>query len=159
MLGIPAAAEIDVMNDDNAEHYFEHSDQFHVALDLTGGRRGLQALATAISWWVGHLLAVAVEVEPLTEMREAKLSWYVGLDADGTRIGDALWNGEELDEQTQARVVGLFRLTFRDPDVVMDKMKGELVYLILAMDKDKVLRLKPQNLVTGLPIKHLEAVI
>ena len=159
MLGIPAEAEIDVMNDDNAEHYFEHSDQFHVALDLTGGRRGLQALATAISWWVGHLLAVAVEVEPLTEMREAKLSWYVGLDADGTRIGDALWNGEELDEQTQARVVGLFRLTFRDPDVVMDKMKGEPVYLILAMDKDKVLRLKPQNLVTGLPIKHLEAVI
>jgi hypothetical protein len=159
MLGIPAAAEIDVMNDDNAEHYFEHSDQFHVALDLTGGRRGLQALATAISWWVGHLLAVAVEVEPLTEMREAKLSWYVGLDADGTRIGDALWNGEELDEQTRARVVGLFRLTFRDPDVVTDKMKGEPVYLILAMDKDKVLRLKPQNLVTGLPIKHLEAVI
>ena len=158
MLGIPAAAEIDVMNDDNAEHYFEHSDQFHVALDLTGGRRGLQALATAISWWVGHLLAVAVEVEPLTEMREAKLSWYVGLDADGTRIGDALWNGEELDEQTQARVVGLFRLTFRDPDVAMDKIKGEPVYLILAMDKDKVLRLKPQNLVTGLPINHLEAV-
>jgi len=157
MLGIPAEAEIDVMNDDNAEHYFEHSDQFHVALDLTGGRRGLQALGTVIARWVGHLLAAEVEVEPLTEMREAKLSWYVGLDADGTRIGDALWNGDELDEAARARVVGLFRLTFRDPDVVMDKVKGEPVYLILAMDKDKVLRLKPQNLVTGLPIKHLEA--
>ena len=47
-----------------------------------------------IARWVGHLLAVEVEVEPLTEMRETKLSWYVGLDADGTRIGDALWNGE-----------------------------------------------------------------
>ena len=82
MLGIPAEAEIDVMNDDNAAHYFEHSDQFHVALDLTGGRRGLQALATAIERWVGHLLAVAVEVEPLTEMRETKLSWYVGLDTE-----------------------------------------------------------------------------
>jgi hypothetical protein len=158
MLGIPAEAEIDVMNDENADHYFEHSDQFHVALDLTGGRRGLQALATAIERWVGHLLAVAVDVEPLIEMREAKFSWYVGLDADGTRIGDALWNGEELDEATAARVVGLFRLTFRDPAVAMDKVKGEPVYLILAMDKDKVLRLKPQNLVTGLPIKHLEAV-
>jgi hypothetical protein len=158
MLGIPAAAEIDVMNDDNAEHYFEHSDQFHVALDLTGGRRGLQALGTVIARWVGHLLAVEVGVEPLTEMREAKLSWYVGLDADGTRIGDLLWDGNELDDATQARVVGLFRLTFRDPDVVMDKVKGEPVYLILAMDKDKVLRLKPQNLATGLPIKHLEAV-
>ena len=53
MLGIPAEAEIDVMNDDNAEHYFEHSDQFHVALDLTGGRRGLQALGTVIARWVG----------------------------------------------------------------------------------------------------------
>src|SRR3954447_9006057 len=158
MLGIPAEAEIDVMNDDNAEHYFEHSDQFHVGLDLTGGRRGLQALGTVIARWVGHLLATEVEVEPLTEMREAKLSWYVGLDTEGTKIGDALWNGEALDEAVQARVVGLFRLTFRDPDVVMDKVKGEPVYLILAMDQDKVLRLKPQNLVTGLPIKHLEAV-
>jgi len=158
MLGIPAEAEIDVMNDDNAEHYFEHSDQFHVALDLTGGRRGLQALSSVIARWVEHLLGVGVEVEPLTEMREAKLSWYVGLDSEGTKIGDALWNGEELDEARQARVVGLFRLTFRDPDVVMDKVKGEPVYLILAMDKDKVLRLKPQNLVTGLPIKHLETV-
>src|SRR5215203_2255060 len=159
MLGIPAEAEIDVMNDNNAEHYFEHSDQFHVALDLTGGRRGLQALSSVIARWVGHLLAVEVEVGPLSEMRETKLSWYVGLDTEGTRIGDALWNGEELDEAMQARVVGLFRLTFRDPDVVIDKVKGEPVYLILAMDKDKVLRLKPQNLVTGLPIKHLEAVI
>ena len=158
MLGIPAAAEIDVMNNDNAPHYFEHSDQFHVALDLTGGRHGLQALGTAIARWIGHLLAVAVEIEPLIEMREAKLSWYVGLDADGTRIGDALWNGEALDETTQASVIGLFRLTFRDPDIVMDKLKGEPVYLILAMDQDKVLRLKPQNLVTGLPIKHIEAV-
>jgi len=158
MLGIPAAAEIDVMNDDNAEHYFEHSDQFHVALDLTGGRRGLQALSSAIARWVEHLLAVAVEVEPLSEMRETKLSWYVGLDTEGTKIGNALWNGEELDGAAQARVVGLFRMTFRDSDVVMDKVKGEPVYLILAMDQDKVLRLKPQNLITGLPIKHLEAV-
>jgi hypothetical protein len=158
MLGIPAEAGIDVMNDDNAEHYFAHSDQFHVALDLTGGRRGLQALGQVIARWVAHLLAVEVEVEPFTEMREATLSWYVGLDADGTRIGDMLWNGEELDEAALASVVGLFRLTFRDPNIVMDKVRGEPVYLILAMDQDKILRLKPQNLVTGLPIKHLEAV-
>jgi hypothetical protein len=158
MLGIPSEAEIDVMNDDNADHYFEHSDQFHVALDLTAGRRGLEALATAIERWIGHLLAVEATVEPFTEVRDANLAWYVGLDADGTRIGDALWNGEELDEATRARVVGLFRLTFRDAAVVLDKVKGEPVYLILAMDAEKVLRLKPQNLVTGLPIKHLEAV-
>ena len=158
MLGIPAEAEIDVMNDDNAEHYYEHSDQFHVALDLTGGRRGLQGLGLAIARWVEHLLGVAVTVEALTELRDVNLAWYVGLDADGTRFGDALWNGEALDEAAQASVVGLFRMTFRDQNVVMEKVKGEPVYLILSMDKDKILRLKPQNLVTGLPIKHLEAV-
>ena len=48
--------------------------------------------------WVAHLLSVKVEVEPLTDMRDVELAWYVGLDAEGTRIGDALWNGEGLDE-------------------------------------------------------------
>jgi hypothetical protein len=49
-------------------------------------------------------------------------------------------------------------LTFRDPDDVLDKVKGEPVFLIMAMDQDKILRIKPQNLLTGLPIRHLEAV-
>jgi hypothetical protein len=158
MLGIPAEAEIDVMNDDNADHYFEHSDQFHVALDLSGGQRGHRALAWAMTLWVRHLLHIDVDIEPFTEVRDATFTWYVGLDADGTRIGDALWNGEELSDAQRSNVVGLYRLSFRDPSAVLDKLKGEPIYLILAMGADKVLRFKPQNLVTGLPIKHLEAV-
>jgi hypothetical protein len=158
MLGIPAEAEIDIMSDENAEHYFEHSDLFHVALDLTAGRRGLLALAEAMRRWIAHVLNVEVAIEPLTELRDAKFTWYVGLDLDGSQIGDRLWNGEELDDASAGRVVGLFRLTFRDPAIMMDKVRGDPVYLILAMTGDKLLRLKPQNLVTGLPIRHLEAV-
>ena len=158
MLGIPAEAEIDIMSEENAEHYFEHSDLFHVALDLTGGRRGLLALAEAMRRWIAHVMNVEVEIEPLTELREAKFTWYVGLDADGSRIGDQLWNGEELDEGAAASVVGLFRLTFRDPALMIDKVRGEPIYLILAMTADKLLRLKPQNLVTGLPVRALEPV-
>ena len=56
------------------------------------------------------------------------------------------------------RVVGLFRLTFDDPEVMLDRVRGEPVYLILAMTTDNLIRMKPQNLVTGLPIRHLEAV-
>ena len=41
---------------------------------------------------------------------------------------------------------------------MIEKVRGEPVYLILAMTADKLLRLKPQNLVTGLPVRHLEAV-
>jgi len=158
MLGIPAEAEIDVISDDNAAHYFAHSDLFHVAIDLTAGRRGLVALAEVVRRWIAHLLGVEVVVEPLTALRNAKFTWYVGLDQDGSRLGDLLWTGEELDAAAAARVVGLFALTFRDPDIAMEKVKGDPVYLILAMTGDKLLRLKPQNLVTGLPIRHLEAV-
>ena len=48
MLGLPAEAEIDIMNDDNAETYWERSDRFDMALDLTAGRAGLAALAEAM---------------------------------------------------------------------------------------------------------------
>jgi hypothetical protein len=55
-------------------------------------------------------------------------------------------------------VVGLFRLTFRDPEVMLDKVRGEPAYLILAMTPDNVIRMKPQNLITGLPISRLVSV-
>ena len=158
MLGLEKSTEIDVLVDDNAMSYFERSDAYDMAIDLTAGRRGLDALAQVIVRWVRHLLAVEAEVEPLIELRDAPLTWYVGLDAEGTRIGDMLWNGEELDEATRARVVGLFRLRFRDRDAVAEKLAGEPVYLILAMTADHVLRMKPQNLVIGLPVRHKEAV-
>lgn len=158
MLGIPAEAEIDVLNDDNARGYWARSDQFDMALDLTAGREGLAALAEAIRRWIVHVLGIEVTVEALKELRDVNLAWYVGLDADGTKIGDMLWNGEEIDEATMSRTVGLFRLTFRDPAVMLDKVKGEAVYMILAMTPDKLIRMKPQNLLTGLPVRHLEAV-
>jgi hypothetical protein len=158
MLGLEKSADIDVLADANAQAYFERSDAYDMALDLTAGRAGLAALAQVIARWVRHLLAVEADVEPLLELRDAPLSWYVGLDAEGTRIGDRLWGSEELDEATQARVVGLFRLNFRDPSLVAEDVAGEPVYVIMAMTPEKVLRLKPQNLVAGLPVKHAEAV-
>jgi uncharacterized protein DUF6352 len=158
MLGLPAAGEIEVLNDDNIETYWDRSDQFDLALDLTAGRRGLTALGTAIEMWIAHLLSVEVAVEPLVTASNINLTWYVGLDAEATGIGDALWNGEELDETTRKRVVGLYRLTFRNPQTVLEKAKGEPIYLILAMTSDRMLRMKPQNLVTGLPLAHLEPV-
>jgi Family of unknown function (DUF6352) len=152
MLGIPPSAQLDILSEENAASYWERSDRFDMALDLTAGRRGAAALAAAIERWIGHLLSLRVAVEPLSEMRDVRLSWYVGLDAEGTRIGDALWNGEVLDERTQDRVAALFRLTFADRPPEARLPDGDAVYLLLAMTPDQVLRMKPQNLVTGLPI-------
>ena len=158
MLGLPAAAEIDVLNDDNAGAYWERSDLFDMALDLTAGRRGVEALGEVVERWIKHLLAAEVNVEPLIEMREVPLTWYVGLDAEATRIGDTLWKGEDLDEASRGRVVAIYRLSFSDTMNVVERMKGEPVYVLAAMTADKVLRVKPQNLIVGLPVRNLEAV-
>ena len=158
MLGLPAAAEIDVLSDDNAASYWERSDLFDTALDLTAGRRGLSALGEVAQRWISHLLAIDVNIEPLVELRDVALTWYVGLDAEATRIGDALWNGDELDEPTRASVVGLYRLTFANPADMLERVRGESIFVITAMTADKMLRLKPQNLVTGLPVRNLEVV-
>ena len=158
MLGLPATGDIDVLNDANAETYWERSDLFDMALDLTAGRRGLEALGKVIARWIAHLLSSDVAIEPLIEAADVNLTWYVGLDAEATRIGDALWRGEELDPAARQRIVGLYRLTLRDAEIVLDNAKGEPIYLILAMTPDKKLRMKPQNLVVGLPLAHLEVV-
>lgn len=158
MLGILPEANIDVINVGNADHYWERSDQFDMALDLTAGREGLDALAQAMQRWIAHVIAVDVTIEALAQLQDVHLAWYVGLDADATKIGDMLWHGEDIDEATMARVVGLFRLRFRDPAVMLDRVRGEPVYLILAMTSDKTIRMKPQNLLTGLPVRHLETV-
>jgi Family of unknown function (DUF6352) len=137
-----AQGEIDVMTDDSAAQYWERSDRFDMALDLSAGGRGIAALGTAIAAWLRHLLALDASVAALRELRDARLTWYVGLDADGTRIGDALWRGEGIDDATRARLAGLFCLSVAKAP--------EPVYLILAMTLDRMLRMKPQNLLTGL---------
>jgi hypothetical protein len=157
MLGLPAPTDIDVITPENAQSYWQRSDAYDMAIDLTAGRDGLAALARAMQRWIGHLLGLTVEIEPLTELRDVNLSWYVGLDAEATRLGDLLWQGDEIDEDTMRRVVGLFHLTMPDDARVIERVRGEPVYLILAMTEDMHIRMKPQNLALGLPLGTLES--
>jgi hypothetical protein len=82
----------------------------------------------------------------------------VGLDQEATRLGDALWRGEEPEEALLANLVGLYRASFADASLMLEKVRDEPIYLMAAMTPDRVLRLKPQNLITGLPIRQREAV-
>jgi len=108
--------------------------------------------------WLAHLLALRAEVEPLVEAIDVDLTWYIGLDAQATAIGDALWHGQELTESAREQIVGLYRLTLCDAARVMEKAVGNAIYLILAMTEDRMLRMKPQNLITGLPVDQGEPV-
>jgi hypothetical protein len=157
MLGLEASAEVDILTEQNAVSYFGRSDQFDMALDLSANRRGQAALGEVIAIWVKHLLGVTVEIEPFVEVKNANFTWYVGLDAEGTKIGDRLWNGNAMEEEERERVVALYRLRFTGADADANEIGEEPVYLILAMNKDRVLRMKPQNLAVGLPLRHMEA--
>ena len=50
------------------------------------------------------------------------------------------------------RVIGLFRIDFRDPVVLRPEMAGLPVFLGLATAPDGILRMKPQNLLMNLPL-------
>jgi hypothetical protein len=129
-----------------------------MALDLTASRRGLAALGQVIERWIAHLLAIEVRVQALSEARDIELNWYVGLDTEATAAGDTLWRGEDLEEAARDRIIGLYALTFCNEQLLIEKARAEPTYIIMAMDADRVLRLKPQNLITGLPIRALDRV-
>src|SRR6185369_14263340 len=95
-------------------------------------------------------VTVSVETVPSNEERDWR--WFIGLDSDATRIGNALWRGERLESSVAERIVALMRLTIEDTRLVDERVGDKPVYLILAMGADKVVRLKPQNLVAGLPL-------
>ena len=142
MLGKPAVAELDVLDDASAYSYWSRSDAFTMVLNLGSNPKSRAALARAIEVWVRHLLGAPVAVEPLAEVRDDDWRWFVGLDAEGTRLGNALWQGEALSDEERARILALFRL----------QLGATRVYLILAMTADRIVRMKPQNLIAGLPL-------
>jgi hypothetical protein len=50
------------------------------------------------------------------------------------------------------RVIGLYRVDFRDPVVLRPEVAGSPVFLGIAMAADGTLRMKPQNLLMNLPL-------
>ena len=152
MLGKEPASELDVLDDGNAWTYWSRSDAFTMALNIGSNPRSREGLARVIETWLHHLLDLDVAVEPVVRIEDRDWRWFVGLDAEATRIGNALWRGEEIDQDGEAHLLALFRLTFRDAARVDERVAGHPVYLILAMAADRMVRLKPQNLITGLPL-------
>ncbi|MDX2103321.1 MAG: DUF6352 family protein [Alphaproteobacteria bacterium] len=152
MFGEAAIDELDVLADDTAFTYWSRSDAHTMVLNLGSNPNSREGLARAIEAWVRHMLGIAVEVTPLAEIRDADWRWYVGLDADATRIANTLWTGKRLTDEDVLQVLALFRLTLPAEVPVVAQAKGHPIYLMLAMTPDRQVRLKPQNLLTGLPI-------
>jgi len=152
MLGEDAASSLDVLDDGNAWSYWSRSDAFTMAFNLGTNPRSREGFARVAEIWLRHLLGLAAAVEPVERIEDRDWRWFVGLDAEGTRIGNALWSGDAVDADVAARVLALFRLTLPADVPVEARADGHPIYLILAMDSARMVRVKPQNLVAGLPL-------
>ncbi|MCK2054134.1 DUF6352 family protein [Methylobacterium sp. 37f] len=152
MLGKEAANELDILNAENAWTYWSRSDAFSMALNLGSSARSRDGLARVIEAFLRHLLHVDVRVTPLDRLDDSDWRWFVGLDAEATRIGNALWRGEAASAADQERVVALFSLTFEDRMRVDSSVGDRPVYLLLAATPANLVTMKPQNLIVGLPL-------
>jgi hypothetical protein len=143
--------QLDVLNEANAWTYWSRSDAHTMVLPYGAEPLARAGLADALSRFVGHLLGLPVAVAAMQTAEDVDLQWYVGLDQTGTEIGNALWKGKTPD----ASLVGLFALTFLRPEGVAPQARATPVYLLMGLDGSNVIRFKPQNLVTGLPLTDL----
>lgn len=145
-------AELEVLSDDSAGKYFERSERYEFALDLTFGRPGLTALCRVMERWIAHFLGVSVTIEALQRIDDEHWSWHLGLDAEASALLDDLYEYNDVDDERIARLISLFRLTFDDSGDMRADIAGRPIYLGLCNGANGRLRLKPQNLLVNLPL-------
>ena len=152
--GTPAReVSLDVMTDDNKAKYWERSDQFDMAIDFRFTQPVQDALGRVLEKWILHFLGAKTRIQAMKSIKDEKWSWHVGCDLESTRILNALYNGETVNDDELFRILALYRLEFLDGNDAVDSMQGKNVYLGLAMNDERKLIMKPQNLLSNLPLK------
>jgi hypothetical protein len=143
---------LDVLDRHNASLYWQRESRHDTAISLSYGHAAPEALGRVIEAWVAHFQAVAVSVHPIRAIEEEHWAWHIGLDAESTAILNDLWRGEDVDAGRMRRILALFQLEFPDRATMRPDIAGRPVYLAIAANDDDVVRVKPQNLLTNLPL-------
>ncbi len=151
MLGGPAVSELEVLNDVNAGTYRARSDAHDLVLDITdlaGARRDEQ----------GHDALDRAphrhhhRVYPRRAFEGHDFGWFLSLDQDGTALANKVWRGEALEDEEVSRVLGLFTFTLPDHPRLEAAKRGAAGFAVLGSSADRFVRIKPQNLIAGLPL-------
>ena len=152
MLGGPAISELTVLNDENQDEYWLRSDAHDFVFNLTSPKRGRHALGEAARIWIRHITGVNLVFEPVDSLSDESFGWFLAFDAESTRIGNKVWQGETLDPETASRVLALYRFSLPDDPRIEHRFRGKKAFAILATTSGNILTIKPQNLVAGLPL-------
>jgi hypothetical protein len=146
--------DLDVLSEDSAESYWQRSEAHDFAISLNRGGKALDALCRVLERWIDHFLSVRVSIRPQREIADARWVWHVGLDAEASALLNDLYNRVEVADERMERLLCLFELTFADAADMRPAIAGRPVYLAMAMDAERRLRLKPQNLLVNLPLSR-----
>ncbi|OYU49651.1 MAG: hypothetical protein CFE31_04655 [Rhizobiales bacterium PAR1] len=152
MLGGPAVSELEVLTAENAAGYAARSDAHDLVFDLTDPKQGRKALGAAMMRWISHLIGIEIAFEPVERFFNERFAWFLALDTDGTAIGNKVWQGEALSETETSRILALYAFTLPDHPRIMAEKRGRRAFAILGSGADRLVRIKPQNLIAGLPL-------
>jgi len=148
--------DLDVLSRGNADEYWDRDERFDMSVMLNRGQQPLDALCRVLERWIAHLLGVRVRIAPERRIDDDHWVWHVGLDAEASAILNDLYNRVDVDDERKARLLCLFRLEFEDAADMRSAIAGRPVYLAMAMDAERRLRLKPQNLLLNLPLARTQ---
>ncbi|MCE7528011.1 DUF6352 family protein [Polynucleobacter sp. IMCC 30228] len=144
--------DLDVLHEDNVDLYWTRESNYDFAIPLNFGQTAVEHFSKLLAQWLNHFLGIEVKITPLAAINDPQWVWHVGLDAASTEILNALYNKDMVEANSIARLICLFRLDFISPNVALPELTGKPVYLGMAMNHDKLLKLKPQNLLFNLPL-------
>ena len=144
---------LDVLDRNNAALYWERESRHDTVISLTFGRPALDAFCRVLEGWVLHFFGTRVVVKPVRKIDEARWAWHIGLDVESSAILNQLWAGTEIEHGRMRNILAIFALQFDDPAAMRADIAGRTVYLALACEEG-VVRMKPQNLLTSLPLRE-----
>ena len=146
------SVELDIIRKENASLYWQRDTKHDMVLDISFAEPGLDALCRVLESWVRHFHAVDVEIQPAQKIADTRWVWHIGLDREATILLNDLYQGKEVEQDRLSRLLSLFRLEFTEPKTMRADIAGRPIYLAMMMNEQQSLRLKPQNLLTNLPL-------
>ena len=144
--------DLDVLHEENADLYWDKDEDHDFAVQLNFGQPPINHFCRVLEKWIEHFLGAQIRITPMQQITDPKWSWHVGLDAAATDILNKLYTKEVVETDELEKIICLFRLDFVDEAAVNQAQLGKPVYMGMAMNDEKQLKLKPQNLLFNLPL-------
>ncbi|MGI9386126.1 MAG: DUF6352 family protein [Methyloligellaceae bacterium] len=149
--------ELDVLSEDNKDIYWDRSDRFDTVIDFRFTQPALDAFARVVESWIMHFLGLKTRVLPRQSFNhEPKGWWHIGLDRESTAILNQIYETEDTSFEEMNRLIALLRIEIEDKDAIRPDIRGLPIYLGLAMNDVKKLKVKPQNILMNLPLVAVE---